>query len=139
MRDYLFIGGEVRDVLDDHESHPDTISEGVRIENTMHNCYKAVEAIHGGNLPHDDGKVVRKFAQQGIDLSTPVGYSRGPLKREPAIDKLVRLRRIRDYKAAHGRITRDRKSSFYELMDHQRLVRFIVAKAIEARCGISID
>jgi len=32
----------------------------------VHNSYKAIEAIHGGNLPADNTKIVRNFGALSI-------------------------------------------------------------------------
>lgn len=47
-------------------------------------------------------------------------------------DKILHLRHSRDWKSAHGRITADRKSTYYELLDFQQLARYIVLEAIRA-------
>lgn len=130
MMSYQFLGDDIREVLLTYEKLPDTISEGVKIENAIHNCYKAIEAIHGGNLPQNTNKILRNFRELGIDLSKLTGYSLNEVKQEPAIDKLIRLRSRRDYKSAHGRIGPNRKSTYYELMDFQELARYIVRGSV---------
>jgi hypothetical protein len=136
-RDHRFYAGDVSGMLANHKSYPRIISEAVRIENAVHNCYKAIEAIHGGNLPTDKQKIVRNFGGLGIDLIQPIGYHNAEITREPVIDKIMRLRHSRDWKSAHGRITADRKSTYYELMDFQQLARYIVLEAIRAKTGVT--
>lgn len=138
LRDYMFIGGEVKEVLRDTSTRPSSIAMAARIENAVHNCYKAVEAVSGGNLPQKTSKVVRKFKKLGVDLETEVGYKSEFVEREPAIDKLERLRHSRDWKAAHGRIHANRKSTFYELMDFQQLTRFILFEAMRQRAQVPV-
>ena len=138
IRDYTFDHGDIREIIDSYTEAPPTISEAVKIENAIHNLYKAIEAIHGGDLPNDNRKIVRKFAEKGIDLTQLVGYNYGPVCQEQAIDKLSRLRTKRNYKAAHGRIGGDRRTTFYELLDYQQLVRFIVLEAVRCLGGVHI-
>lgn len=138
IRNYTFDHGDIREIIDSYTEVPETISEAVKIENAIHNLYKALEAIHGGNLPKDTNKIVRNFAEIGIDLTQLVGYNYGSVHEEQAINKLDRLRTSRDYKAAHGRIGGDRKTTFYELLDYQQLVRFIVLEAVRCLGGVHI-
>ena len=50
MRDFqLLSNDDVVQAINAREQIPDTISDGVRVENAIHNCYKSIEAIYGGN------------------------------------------------------------------------------------------
>ena len=139
FRDYQFLSNDdVVKALSESEQLPDTISEGVRIENAIHNCYKAIEAIYGGNLPQKETKIVKKFKEKGIDLTQLVGYKFEEIEQQPAIDKVVRLRSSRNFKSAHGRIHANRKSTLYELMDFQQLAIYLVMSAIFPRTGVNI-
>ena len=62
-----------------------------------------------------------------------MGFQYGDIEPESAIDKLSKLRKSRNYKAAHGRIHRNRKSSVYELVDYQQLTRWVLFQAINFR------
>jgi hypothetical protein len=139
LRDYQFRSqDDVLKAIAEIEQHPDTISEGVRIENAIHNCYKAIEAIYGGNLPQKASKIVKSFEKKGIDATELVGYKIEEIEQQPAIDKIINLRSSRNFKSAHGRIKVDRKSTYYELMDFQQLARYMVTRAIYPRTGVTI-
>lgn len=133
LRDYVFFGNEVKEVLADTAAQPSSIALAARVENAVHNCYKAIEAVSGGNLPKKSTKIVSKFKGIGVDLETEVGYSSDPAGKQSAIIVLEQLRHSRDWKSAHGRIQADRKSTFYELMNFQQLTRFILIDAIRAQ------
>jgi hypothetical protein len=139
IRDYQFRSNcDVEKALHDIEQLPETISESVRIENAIHNCYKAVEAIHGGNLPKDEAKIIRSFQGKEIDLTQLTGFKFEGIALKPAIEKVIALRKSRNYKSAHGRIGANRKSTFYELMDFQKLAIHLVMSAIYPRTGVNI-
>ena len=139
IRDFQFLSrDDVIKTIHESEQHPDTISDGVRIENAIHNCYKAIEAIHGGNLPQNEVKIVKSFQKFGIDLTEMVGYKYEENKQQSAIEKIINLRNSRNFKSAHGRIGANRKSTFYELMDFQQLARYLVLSAINQRAGVNI-
>lgn len=119
---YQFFGDSIDEVILAHNEVPQHIREAVTVENAIHNCYKVVEAIYGGTLPGSDKKIKEKFAKSGIDTDKLAGYERfGVFKKEKIIDKIKFLRSARNEKAGHGRIHKDRKSTYYELMDYQAL------------------
>lgn len=119
----MFVGEGFERALRFQQAKAQRIKEAVDIENSIHNCYKVMEAIYGGTLAKDWQQVEREFDQIGVHLQQVGGFqvygsSHGV---EPLIEKLKRLRFARDDRAAHGRIHANRRSTYYELMDYQTL------------------
>lgn len=103
-RDFQFFGGEIREILMNYTKLPETISEAVRIESSIHNCYKCIEAVRGGNLTSDLRKLRGKFSEKGVNLGEFVGYEYEDIAREPAINEIEGLSETRNFKSAHGGI-----------------------------------
>ncbi|HEY0661302.1 MAG TPA: hypothetical protein VGD21_08315 [Lysobacter sp.] len=120
---FQFRGEEFYRALRNQRERPLRVREAVDIENSIQNCYKAIEAIYGGTLPNDWNLVVQRFLGLGVDLCRrgEPGAIWGPLASEALLDKLKRLKIARDDRAAHGRIHANRRSTYYELMDYQVL------------------
>lgn len=119
----MFVGEDFERALRFQQAKAQRIKEAVDIENSIHNCYKVMEAIYGGTLVNDWQQVERRFSRAGVDLQQLGGFrvygaSHGV---EPLIEKLKRLKFARDDRAAHGRIHVNRRSTYYELMDYQTL------------------
>lgn len=129
--EYQFMGDSIGEVILAHEEVPQYINEAVKLENAIHNCYKVVEAICGGTLPTSQKKLKNKLENIGIDPNELVGYETyGVFKKEKIITKIEALRLARNERAAHGRIHKDRKSTFYELMDYQSLANALLVMFI---------
>lgn len=137
LKDSTEIVFEEREILDSRESKPLTLTESVKMENCIHNFYKSIEAIYGGNLPQDQTKIIKRFKKRGVDLEAKLGFEREGLAKEKAIKKLFKLRDTRNFKSAHGRIAGDRRSSYYEVLDFQYLCRHLLYSVI--REWIHID
>jgi len=119
----MFYGDEFERAIHFQEAKAQRIKEAVDIENSIHNCYKVMEAIYGGTLANDWEQVDRRFQQRGVDLKRIGGFATGSgkISEEPLIEKLKRLKDARDDRAAHGRIHANRRSTYFELMDYQML------------------
>lgn len=118
----MFFGEDVEKALRFQEAKAQRIKEAIDIENSIHNCYKVMEAIYGGMLANDWQQVERRFAQRGVDLQQMGGQVHTiRYGSEPLIQKLKGLKGARDDRAAHGRIHANRRSTYYELMDYQLL------------------
>jgi hypothetical protein len=131
--DEFFIGdGLIRDVILEHENVPIQMFEAVKVENAIHNSYKVIEAIYGGTLSNSIPKIKKRLVERGIDPMELVGYETfGYFKRATIVKKIEQLRKARNNRAAHGRIHADRRITFYELLDFQKmaghcLLRYIV-------------
>jgi hypothetical protein len=106
----------------------------------FHNAYKVIEAIWGGNLPDDHGKIERGLREKRIDGLSMVGYSHhGIHPKESLVAKLLKLRTARNDKTAHGRVHAWRRSTYYEVMDYQALARATLVMHIRhlaPECGL---
>lgn len=139
LRDYDLAGGNPRPILQSYERLPPTIEEGTRIENALHNSYKCIEAIYGGELKKKNrNSLITNFLKRGVDLTEKVGYEFGSISREPAIDKVLRLQKIRDSRAGHGWGPGERRSSFYDLMDFQTLARYMLTSVLGAQYNVPL-
>lgn len=135
MRDYCFIGDEKIEILESFKELPSTVSEGVRVENAIHNSYKVIETLYGGSLPKKQEKLVRKFAEMKIDLRDLVGFKYGEIKPETVAEKIQKHKLFRDSKAAHGGKLTNRMSGLYHVMDFQNLALHLLMLALNYRLG----
>jgi hypothetical protein len=119
----MFFGDDFTRTILRQEEKAERIREAVDIENSIHNCYKVIEAVYGGALPRDWEQIVRRFQNKGIDLLEEETYvtEYGVFGNEPLLEKLKRLQVARNDRSAHGRIHANRRSTYYELMDYQVL------------------
>jgi hypothetical protein len=119
----MFYGDEFENAIRFQKAKAHRIKEAVDIENSIHNCYKVMEAVYGGTLANDWQQVERVFQQRGVDLQQLGGFTTqwGKSGEEPLIEKLKKLKWARDDRAAHGRIHANRRSTYYELLDYQML------------------
>lgn len=124
----MFYGDDFAKAVRFQEAKAQRVKEAVDIENSIHNCYKVMEAVYGGVLASDWRQVERRFQQSGVDLQQLGGFSTpwGNSGEESLIDKLKKLKAARDDRAAHGRIHANRRSTYYELMDYQMLASSVL-------------
>lgn len=138
LKDSTEIIFDEREIIESRGSKPLTLSESVKMENCIHNFYKAIEASYGGNLPQDETKIIDKFKVKGVDTEELVGFEREDLVKEKVVKKIIKLRNTRNFKSAHGRIAGDRKSSYYEVLDFQYLCRHVLYSVIKERLEINL-
>jgi|GEM_PF-2561028 len=129
--------GYPKDYLSSENEKPLTISEAVKLEGALHGFYKVLEAIYGGMMASSQDKILRKFESKGIDLKQVVQNSFSE-QEESAIEKMIKLEKLRNERAAHGRVFKDRASTYAELYDNQLLARNIIRWAINAKYGFDI-
>lgn len=129
--------GHPQDYLNSVDEKPLTISEAVKLEGALHGFYKVLEAIYGGMMASTEPKILKKFGDNGIDLNQVVQNSYAG-KEESAIEKVIKLGKLRNERAAHGRVFSDRTSTYAELYDNQLLASSIIRWAIDARYGFDI-
>jgi hypothetical protein len=129
----MFFGDDFKRAILRQEERAERIREAVDIENSIHNCYKVVEALYGGTLPSDWEQVARRFQNKGIDLLENGAYvtQYGVFGNETLLEKLKRLHIARNDRAAHGRIHANRRSTYYELMDYQVLAGRVLKSFIK--------
>jgi hypothetical protein len=129
----MFVGDDFERAIHEQEAKARRIKEAVDIENSIHNCYKVIEAIYGGMLATDWRKVEDRFQEFGIDLQKVGGFQTwwGNFAEESYLDKLKKLQAARNDRAAHGRIHANRRSTYFELMDYQILATTILRNYIE--------
>lgn len=139
LDEYHFLGDEIEDAILANDE-PLFVHDAVRAENAIHNAYKTIEAIWGGSLPQDLGKIADGLKQMGIDPDAMVGYPHHDIHpKQRLVEKVVTLRKARNEKAAHGRIHAGRKSTYYEVMDSQALARVALTMHIrqsQPGCGL---
>lgn len=137
--EYTFLGDEIEEAILANDG-PLFVHDAVRAENAVHNAYKVIEAIWGGNLPKDVAKIERGLRGKGIDPHAMVGYAHhGIHPKEQLVAKVLELQTARNERTAHGRIRAGRKSTYYEIMDHQALAQAALAMHIRhlwPRCGL---
>jgi hypothetical protein len=90
-----------------------------------------------GNLSEEQVKIERGLRDKGVDPLAMVGYSHhGIHPKEHLVAKVLKLRKARNEKTAHGRIHAGRKSTYYEVMDYQALARAVLLMHIR-QCAFS--
>jgi hypothetical protein len=139
LHEYTFHGDEIEEAILNNDG-PLFVHDAVRAENAVHNAYKVIEAIWGGNLPEEQGKIERGLRDKGVDPCAMVGYSHhGIHPKEQLVAKVLKLRKARNEKTAHGRIHTARRSTYYEVMDYQALARAVLLMHIRhlfPDCGL---
>jgi hypothetical protein len=137
--EYTFLGDEIEEAIIANDG-PLFVHDAVRAENAVHNAYKVIEAIWGGNLPKDVAKIERGLRDKGIDPHAMVGYGHhGIHPKEQLVAKVLALQKARNERTAHGRINAGRKSTFYEIMDYQALAQAALAmhiRHLRPGCGL---
>jgi hypothetical protein len=117
------------------DERPLSISESVKLENSIHNFYKTIEGMYGGTLPKDDSKIVSKFSDYSIDLTQEAaafGISRGAGSLMTAVRK---LQKARDDRAAHGRVHSNRVGTYFEIIESKKLVRGLLRAYLHFKSG----
>jgi hypothetical protein len=124
----MFYGDDYVRAIRFQESKAQRLKEAVDIENSIHNCYKVMEAVYGGVLANDWRQVEKRFHLHGVNLQQPGGFITpwGVEGEEPLVEKLKRLKVARDDRSAHGRIHANRRSTYFELMDFQMLASIVL-------------
>lgn len=120
------IAGPVDDSFAEFEEMPTPIREQVLVESSIQDCLKTVETVYGGMLSRDKPQVAKKLTALGIDPVEVCGFARPQYREEPLVDKLMRLRDVRDSKAAHGGTAESRRNSLYDLCDFQHAAAHVV-------------
>jgi len=135
--EFAFVGDDVRWVLglEDDDDAPQSAIDRVRIEESFHNCFKAVEAVLGGLPPKKPHRLRPRLITAGIDPDETDGY---PCRAEETmLARVVRFRETRDKRSAHGGRTgvASRKITFFELMDAQRATGLAIYRSLMAKAG----
>jgi hypothetical protein len=100
--EFAFGGDEVRHVLglEGDEDAPASAIDRVRVEESFHNCFKALEAVLGGHPPTEVRKLRTRLIERGIDPDEKAAFA-GHGK-EAVIDRIRPLQQTRDKRSAHG-------------------------------------
>jgi hypothetical protein len=117
------------------DERPLSISESVKLENSIHNFYKAIEGMYGGTLPNDDSKIVRLFSRHLIDLTQAAsvfGISRGA---DSLMEVVRELQDARNDRAAHGRVHSNRVGTYSEIIDSRKLVHGLLRAYLQSKLG----
>jgi hypothetical protein len=129
--------GLPEDYLNSRYNKPLSISEAVKLEGALHGFYKVVEVIYGGVLAKDSSRILKIFGSFKVDLNQIV---QNPFvgQKEKAIDKVIKLRTLRNQRAAHGKVISNRISTYTELYDNQLLALHILKWTIKAKYKVDI-
>lgn len=126
---------DVPAILDDPERVAYSGVSGVeqnKLENSLENAFKTVEAILG-DPPKDDRKLFAKIRSIGLESDMKVGY-----QAKVPLHKVIRdMSLARDKKAAHGS-TSARTITVGQLLEFQVCARMIFLATIEQRLGRSV-
>ncbi len=127
LGNFEFVGDAITEVLQEPEGYPETKELQVKAETALHSAYKAIEAIVG-----EPGRNKRRNEQRlqewGINPYKRVGFGS---RRMPLLSKLLRLQQLRDSAVAHGKRTRGKPITYYEIMDAQYLAQAVILEAID--------
>jgi hypothetical protein len=133
--EFAFFGGDVRRVLalDEDEDAPQSAVDRVRIEESFHNCFKALESLVGGLPPRDERRLRARLLAARIDPDERDGFP--SRDKETMLERVMRMRETRDKRAAHGGRTGvdSRKITFFELMDAQRATGLAIYRSVTAK------
>jgi hypothetical protein len=129
--------GSPDDYMNSENEKPLTISEAVKLEGALHGFYKVLETIYGGMMKSERSKILRTFETNDIDLNQIVQNSFAD-REEKAIDKVTKLKALRNERAAHGKYFENRASTYAELYDNQQLALSILKWAIKGQYGVDI-
>ena len=131
VREFVFSGDAVQEVIDDINVTPVSRIDLVRAENAIQNAFKAIEALIG-DPPKDDRRLRNKIETTGLDPDEQVGWDvpEYGLASRSVLEQVRELSRIRDKRAAHARTEGNRRITYFEMMDAQELaLEFILACA----------
>ena len=129
---YLF-PGQINEVIYGEPQTPETISVQTRLENALHNAFKAVKAVIG-DPPKDERRLDAKLQAIGLDPKAWVGYKTA----QPLHSVIRTMSEARDKKAAHGS-TPDRAITVAEMLEFQACARLLVWAAVEKEHGTAIQ
>jgi hypothetical protein len=129
--------GSPDDYMNSENEKPLTISEAVKLEGALHGFYKVLEAIYGGVLASKQDNILRTFESNNVDLNhvVPNFFAK---QEEKAIEKVIRLRSLRNGRAAHGGRFENRVSTYAELYDNQQLALNILKWTIKGKYRVNI-
>jgi hypothetical protein len=131
VREFVFLGDSVREVINNIDSAPTSRYDLTRAENAIQNAFKAIEALIG-DPPKDDRRLRSKIKAAGLDPDEQVGRDipECGLASQSILNQVRKLSRIRDTRAAHARTEANRRITYFEMMDAQELaLMFILASA----------
>jgi hypothetical protein len=117
------------------DERPLSISESVKLENAIHNFYKAIEGMYGGTLPKDDNRIVSFFSNHLIDLTQAAsvfGISGGA---GSLMEVVKKLKTARDDRAAHGKVHSNRVGTYSEIIESQKLVHGLLRAYLQSKLG----
>ena len=134
IHEFVFLGDTVREVLDDINATPVSRIALVRAENAIQNAFKAIEALIG-DPPRDDERLRGKIKAAGLDPDEQVGWDipEYGLARQSILERVKKVSRMRDIRAAHARTGANRRITYFEMMEVQRLALHFVLASTEKR------
>jgi hypothetical protein len=130
--EYALTPHEVRDALANPDDRMPTRIEQARAEQSIHNAFKALEALIGGWPPKDETKFAKRLTALSLDPSAAVGPERLP--KQTLLQQLIWLRELRSKQAAHAGMTgvRDRSVSWQQLITAHWAVWHCIYERIQA-------
>lgn len=138
VSDFHFLGDRISEVVQESEpsevvQEPERKELQVKAETAVHSAYKSVEAIvgePGGN----EQKNLERFRAWGIDPNKLVGFGSTKVS---ILSKFLSLQKLRDSAAAHGKKSRGKPITYYEIMDAQYLAQTIILEVISHKKSLS--
>jgi hypothetical protein len=134
--EHAFIGDSVSLACGEAgDESPPSAFERIEMEDALHNAFKALEALIGGEPPKDTARFRKRLELVGVDPDDPVGFRGRP--KEPLVEVLKRIWATRDKRAAHAGRTpaRNRSITYFELMEAQHAVAYAIGQAVMSAAG----
>ncbi len=131
ISDYVFRGYVVEEVLKKPEKTPTSQAERVKLETTVWNSFRAVEAILGGEPSKNIRKLIAKIKGAGICPESIISI---PTRNEgfSILNGIQFIHDLRDSTASHGLRRRKRLITFGEAMEAQLFAVQVVHEALRA-------
>lgn len=123
VSDFTFLGDDITEVLRNPDERPTTEADRIRLESSVLNAFRAVEALVGEPGKNEE-RFRRRLRYAGIDPDEPVGFRGEP--QNTIRDRIAWLHGLRDVAASHGRRRRADPLSFREVMEAQHLGQAVV-------------
>ncbi len=123
IREIHFEGDSIDDAFMEIDKTPISKIGLTLAENAILNAFKAIEAIIG-DPPKNEARLRSKIQDIGLDPDDKMFLY--PEFGGSILDEIKRLSGIRDKRAAHGRTDKERRITYFEMMNAQFLARLLI-------------
>lgn len=134
IREIHFEGDSIDDAFMEVDKTPISKIGLTLAENAILNAFKAIEAIIG-DPPKNEARLRSKIQDIGLDPDDKMFLY--PEFGGSILDEIRRLSLARDKRAAHGRTNKERKITYFEMMNAQFLARLIILASLGKYSSIS--